>query len=480
MSALDPWPPTAVDLAEAVRRGEVSARAAVDRALAAVEATDGDLRAWVVVDAEGARTQAEAVDAAVAAGDDPGPLAGVPFGVKDLEHCAGLPTSYGSLVFADGPPAPRDSVMVARMRAAGAIPIGKTAAPEFGTLPFTHNRAQGTTHNPWHLDRTPGGSSGGSGSAVAAGHVPLATASDGGGSTRIPAHFCGLVGLKPSLGRVPHPDQIPSLTAVKGALTTTVADAARHLDVVAGPDDRDRYSLPAPVGVAGGSYEAASEVLEVGGLRVLWSADLGFAAVDPEVAGLAAEAAAALVAAAGLEPVTVPVAFEDPVRAWMSAGALDLWCDIERQHWPERADDFTPFVRFALEATSERPIRTLASSVDRRRRLDAQVAALFDPAAGIDVLLTPTAAVAAFPADGPPPVEIAGRQVSPAMAVPFTMLANLCGNAAISVPAGLTAEGLPVGLQIMGRRHAEDVVLRLARIFEQARPWARLAPLASG
>jgi aspartyl-tRNA(Asn)/glutamyl-tRNA(Gln) amidotransferase subunit A len=477
VTEIDPvWPMTVVDLAAAVRSGERTARWAVEQALAAIEARNDEVNAFVAVDVEGALASADEVDAAVARGEDPGPLAGVPFGVKDLEDAVGMVTSYGSVPFADHPPATRDSVMVGRMRGAGGIPVGKTAAPEFGTLQYTRSAAWGTTRNPWHPDRTPGGSSGGSGAAVAGGLVPIATASDGGGSTRIPASFSGLVGFKPTLGLIPHPDQIPSLTAVKGALTTTVRDAARHLDVSAGVDDRDRYSIPVPPALAGGSFEAAIEVLDVGGLRVMWSSDLGYAAVDPEVAELSAAAAEVLVAAAGLAPRDVDLALTDPVRTWLSAGSIDLWTDIERDMWPDRADDFTPFVRMALEVTADRPVRTLAPSDARRKQLDREVAAIFDRGTGVDVLLTPTTAVAAFAAEGPPPLEIAGRDVNPAMSVPFTMLANLCGNAACSVPAGVTSEGLPVGLQIIGRRHADATVLRLARIFEQAQPWARLAP----
>jgi aspartyl-tRNA(Asn)/glutamyl-tRNA(Gln) amidotransferase subunit A len=470
------WPPTVVELADAVRRGERTARGAVEAALATIAARNDELNAFVALDAEGALTAADQVDAAVARGEDPGPLAGVPFGVKDLEDCKGLPTSHGSVLFADGPAAEADSLMVGRMRAAGAIPVGKTAAPEFGTLQYTRTKAWGVTSNAWDPRTTPGGSSGGSAAAVAAGMVPFATASDGGGSTRIPAAFSGLVGFKPTLGRIPHPGQFTSLTAVKGVLTTTVADAARHLDVAAGPDDRDRYSLPAERGLPGGSYEAAIDELDVNGLRVQWSVDLGFAAVEPEVAELAAAAAEALVAAAGLKPVSRDVALTDPVAVWLSAGSADLWCGIERSWWPARADDFTPYVRYALEATFDKPVHTLASSVERRRRLDAEVAEIFDPLDGVDVLLTPTTAVAAFAAEGPSPTLIAGRDVSPAMSVPFTMLANLCGNAAASVPAGVTSSGLPVGLQIVCRRHADAEVLRLARILEQAQPWPRLAP----
>jgi aspartyl-tRNA(Asn)/glutamyl-tRNA(Gln) amidotransferase subunit A len=464
------WPPTAVELADAVRRGERSAVDAVEAALAAVEAGNGPLNAFVHVDGDLARKAAEAVDAAVARGDDPGPLAGVPFGVKDLEDCAGMPTSRGSLLFAGRGPVAEDSVHVARLRAAGAVPIGKTAAPEFGTLNFTKTKVSGVTRNPWDPSRTPGGSSGGSAAAVAAGLVPMATASDGGGSTRIPASFSGLVGMKPSFGRIPHPHVGESQTSVYGMLTTTVADAARHLDVVAGPDDRDRTSLPAPTV----RYEEAAETLDVAGLRAAWSPDLGFAVVDDEVEAVAREAAEALVAAAGLVRVDHDVELTDPVRLWLSAGAVDLWLDLEDGDWPARADDVTLWVRRSLEQTEHMEIPRLARVARRRWRLEEEVGAVF---AAVDVLLTPTTAVPAFAAEGPPPLEIGGRRVpNGAMATPFTMLANLCWNPAVSVPAGTTAAGLPVGLQVMVRRHADEVAIRLARVLEQARPWPRHAP----
>ena len=213
----DPWP-SVVELAESVRSGDTKAVDLLDRALAAIDKGNAALNAFVHVDAELARRAAEAVDAKVAGGEDPGSLAGVPFGVKDLEDCAGMPTSHGSLLYKGRPGVEHDSVHVSRLRAAGAVPVGKTAAPEFGTLNFTKTRAWGITRNPWDTDRTSGGSSGGSASAVAAGIVPFATASDGGGSTRIPAAFSGLVGIKASFGRVPNPGPNGSQTSALGAL----------------------------------------------------------------------------------------------------------------------------------------------------------------------------------------------------------------------------------------------------------------------
>jgi aspartyl-tRNA(Asn)/glutamyl-tRNA(Gln) amidotransferase subunit A len=304
---------------------------------------------------------------------------------------------------------------------------------------------------------------------VAAGLVPLATASDGGGSTRIPASFSGLFGFKPSHGRIAKPSDQASQTSVTGVLTTTVTDAARHLDVTAGPHGADRLSLPAP----SVTYETVIESLDVSRLRVGWSADLGFAAVDPEVEDLTRTAAEALAAAAGLALVDVDVRLTDPVQTWSSAGAVDLWLDLEPGMWPDAADDLTLFVRRVLEQTERYPVPSYARALQRRQQLQADCAALFDE---VDVLLTPATAVPAFAAEGPPPAQIAGREVTGAMSTPFTMLANLCWNPACSVPAEPTAAGLPVGLQVMGPRHADEVVLRLARLYEQARPWPRLAP----
>jgi len=471
--------PSATEIADAVRAGELRAVDVLERCIAEIERQNETLNAFVALDLDAARAAAQAIDDAVSRGEDPGPFAGVPIGVKDLEDCAGMTTSHGSMLYKDDPPKEADSIHLARLRAAGAIPVGKTAAPEFGTIQFTRTRAFGTTRNAWDPSRTPGGSSGGSAAAVAGGLVPMGTASDGGGSTRIPAGFSGLVGMKPSYGRIPHPSADPGQTAVYGVEVTTVTDAARHLDVVSGPDDTDRVTLPAP----GVIYEEAIETLDVSGLRIGWSLDLGFAVVDPEVAEVTRAAAETLAAAAGVSLIDVDVRLTDPIRTWLTAGAVTLWLEIdEHEHYPGRLPELTPLVRMALEAGHGAPVRSMVPALQRRLQLDADCAAIF---ADVDVLLTPTAAVPAFVAEGPSPTTIAGvdlvEAVGPlaagAMSVPFTMLANLAWNPACSVPAGLTSDGLPVGLQIMGRRHEDHTVLRLARLFEQAAPWPRHAPV---
>jgi aspartyl-tRNA(Asn)/glutamyl-tRNA(Gln) amidotransferase subunit A len=262
-----------------------------------------------------------------------------------------------------------------------------------------------------------------------------------------------------------------SQTSVYGAMVTTVADAARHLDVTAGPDDRDRTTLPPP----GLSYERAIEDVDLRGRKALWSADLGQFVVDPEVATLCQAAAAALADAAGIELVDVPFRPQDPLRMWLRSGALDLWDDLEEGHWPDRREDMTPLVRLGLDSTEGFTPWKLVKGARRRLQFEAEVAELF---AEVDFLLTPTTAVPAFDAEGPLPTTIAGREVAPGHANPFTMLANLCWNPAVSVPAGVTSDGLPVGFQVVGRRHQDHEVLRAARILEQARPWPRFAPEA--
>jgi len=463
------FPESAIEIAEAVRGGEASAREMVDRALERVEKSNERLNAFVHLDPDLAHKEADRIDQQVSKGKDPGPLAGVPFGVKDMDLCAGMPTTYGSLIHKGRPPADHDSLHVGRLRKAGAIPIGMTSCSEFGTVHFTHTKAWGTTRNPWNLELTPGGSSGGSGATVAAGVVPFATAGDGGGSTRIPAAFSGLVGMKPSYGRIPREEASTSQTAVWGALTRTVADAARHLDITAGPDDRDRTSLP----VSGIGYERAIEELETSGLRVLWSPDLGYARVDPEVLEITEAAAGSLIEAAQLDHGTDRVELTEPVKAWLGTGAIDIWLHLEKEDWPQRKDELVGHVRRNFEATESLPVPAYARFMQRRHRLEIEVAELFS---GIDILLTPTTAVPAFKAESPRDVRIGGEELDPAMTVPFTMLANLCWNPAISIPAGQTRAGLPVGLQVTVPRHRDELALRLGRIAEQINPWPLTAP----
>jgi aspartyl-tRNA(Asn)/glutamyl-tRNA(Gln) amidotransferase subunit A len=384
-----------------------------------------------------------------------------------------MPTTKGSRWFAGGEAKAADSLHVGRLRAAGAIPIGKTATPEFGAWAYTASPLLGVTRNPWDPSRTPGGSSGGSSAAVSAGMVPFCTASDGGGSIRTPAAFTGLVGLRPSYGRIPTlGDTHLAQNAVVGSLTTTVADTALLLDVMAGPDLRDRTCLPAPPG----SYVDALEQLDLSGLRVAWSADLGFALVDPEVAAIAEAAAHVFVTATGAELVDADVVFEDHTLTYAFMEGVDKFVGVGADLWTDRLDELDPLSVGGWKYLSRQTLPWQADVEADRRRLVHQVAALYD---GIDLLLTPMASVPAFAAEGPMPTEVYGQETHAGMSVALGFLASLVNLPALNVPAGLTAAGLPVGLQVVGPRHREDLVLAAAARYEVANPWPRHCPAAT-
>jgi aspartyl-tRNA(Asn)/glutamyl-tRNA(Gln) amidotransferase subunit A len=463
--------PTVADAAHRIRNGEESAASLVRWCLDTV-AANADLNAFVHVDAEGALAAAAVVDAAVAAGrgDELGPLAGVPFGVKDLEDCVGMPTTRGSRWFANTPSKRVDSIHVARLRAAGAIPIGKTATPEFGAWAYTASPLLGVTRNPWDLSRTPGGSSGGSSAAVSAGMVPFCTASDGGGSIRTPAAFTGLVGLRATYGRIPtFGDTHLAQNSVVGCLTTAVADTALLLDVMAGPDGRDRTCLPPPKD----PYLASLGRLDLSGRRVAWSKDLGFAVVDPEVAATCEQAARRFASATGAVMVERPVMLDDYTSTYAYIEGVDRFVGIDRPLWETRLDELDPLCAPAWKHLSRRTLPEAAAVELARRDLVTAVAALFDD---VDLLLTPMASVAPFAAEGPMPTNIDGVEVHAGMSVVLGFLANLVNLPAISLPAGLTSSGLPVGLQVIGPRFREDLVLAAAARYESAYPWPRHSP----
>lgn len=466
--------PTVIEAARSIREGSVTAEALTRRCIDAIDRHNGLLNAFVHLDVESALVAARTVDRAVASGAAAmlGPLAGIPFGVKDLENCAGMPTTRGSRWFADAPYQTVDDIHVARLRRAGAIPIGKTAAPEFGAWAYTASPLLGVTRNPWNPARTPGGSSGGSSAAVAAGLVPFCTASDGGGSIRTPAAFTGLPGLKPTYGRIPtfgvtHIAQ----NAVVGCLATTIADTALLLDVMAGPDARDRTCLPAPAG----SYVASLDSLDIRGVRAAWSLDLGFATVDPQVARLCEAAAQTLIAAIGAEQVDVRVELDDYIRVYAKIEGVDKFVNIDADLWQNRLGELDPLnvAGWAKARTVTLPKSAVVEAA--RRTLVHQIAAYFER---FDLLLTPMVARPAFNAEGPMPTDVAGVPGHGGMAVIHGMLANVANLPAISLPAGLTTDGLPVALQIIAPRYREDLLLAVARRYEIACPWPRHAPLA--
>ena len=449
------------ELVDRIRRRELSPVEVLRACLDRIERHNAALNAIVILDAERALAAARVAEQRLMAGEDLGPLGGVPFAVKDLEDVAGMRTTFGSPLFVDNVAAD-DSINVARLRAAGAHPIGKTNTPEFGAYMQTSNAVFGATRNPWHLERTPGGSSGGSAAALVAGLVPLVTASDGGGSIRHPAAFTGCVGLKPTFRRVPQRPQ-PILTfddtAVWGPLTLTVRDAARVADVTFGPSEEDPTALPA----AEGSYEAAIEEPPPR-LRIAWCADLG-QFVQPDVAREVA-ACAAVMAQLGheVEPFESRIPFVG--KAWSLTGAVTEY--LRHREALATPDLLDPMLREGLLRAQRSAADDLAYAYQRRTELVRWTAAAFDR---FDVLMMPTLPMEAFPIGVVHPIEIAGRAIRIHEAFPFTHPFNLSGHPALALPAGFTDAGLPASVQFVARRFREDLLLRLGRQFEQARPW---------
>jgi aspartyl-tRNA(Asn)/glutamyl-tRNA(Gln) amidotransferase subunit A len=437
--------------------------------LARIDETAPTLHAFVALrDREQLLADARAAEQRIARGRGR-PLEGIPLGVKDLEDAEGLVTSYGSLPFKDHLAA-RDSVQVERLRAAGAIVVGKTNAPEFGYTAITKNLLFGESRNPWDLERTPGGSSGGSAAAIAGGVVSLVTASDGGGSVRLPASMSGCFGLKPSFGRIPNESDLWVMedTSVQGPLTRSVADAALHLDLTAGPHPLDPNSLPHP----GVSYRALLDDMP-SGLRIGWSCDLGFAVVQSDVAEVAYDASRVFGELGhGLEDLV-----ESPPqmgREWGLVGAFELLGRLDAL-LPERESEFgRAFLKGVQAGRSMTPRRW--SEIRRlRQQLNLWCADTFER---YDLLLTPTVPFDPPPARGPFPAETEGRPQPMAGVASFTIPFNLSWHPAATVRAGFSRAGLPVGLQIVGPRHRDDLVLRAARAFERARPWHDDWPVA--
>jgi aspartyl-tRNA(Asn)/glutamyl-tRNA(Gln) amidotransferase subunit A len=464
---------TAVDMAAAVRSKEVSPVEVTRAILERIDRLNPRLNAYLTVCHDEALAEAASAEQAVARGDDLGPLHGVPVSIKDLTRTRDIRTTGGSLVYKDFLP-DEDAVTVERLRRAGAIVVGKTNTPEFGLIGTTENRLGDPCRNPWDTDRTTGGSSGGAGAAIAAGLGPIALGSDGGGSVRIPSGFCGLFGIKPTIGRVPHHGGIvpgwPTL-ALSGPMARTVEDGALMLDVIAGPDACDPFSLPAP----GMSFRESLDG-GVSSLRVAWTPDLGFAAVEPEVRRITADAAHRFAdlgcdveeAAPELDDeavmnIFVPIAFADE-----AAGIGQIY--------DEQTDLLCDYTRLTVEMGRRITGVQYVEAMGKRFELWARVRDFFH---AYDLLLLPTLACPAFPHYQWPTV-IDGREVRPFAWMPFTMPFNLTGQPAASVPCGWTDEGLPVGLQIVGRPFDEVTVLRAAAAFEAVWPWQDRKPDLAG
>jgi aspartyl-tRNA(Asn)/glutamyl-tRNA(Gln) amidotransferase subunit A len=458
-----------VELATEIRSGRASATEAVDDCRHEFERLNPHVNAFSYIDWDRAAHEAGAIDGAVTRGIDPGPLAGVPFGVKDIENCAGMPTTFGFIGFKGRGPAAEDDPNIARLRRAGAVPVGKTTTPEFAFNSVTSTPAFGTTRNPWDVSKTPGGSSGGSAAAVSAGIVPFATGTDEGGSVRSPAAFCGLVGLKPTHGLVARLDGL-SDTNTMSVLACSGRDTARLLDVMRGRDDRDKMSHNNEV-----SFEDLLRTALPTNLRAAWSSDFGYVPVEREVCEVASQAAHRLASAVGLDLSTTDHVFLNANDAWMPIVSHRIRSQLEwLRIWPERLEELSDTPRQWLEQFGSPTPKVYGQALELRGRVEAEMAAFFGD---YDLLLTPTVACAAFNAEGPIPEVIDGRDATATGAEAFTMVANLAWLPAISIPAGLTAAGLPVGLQVIGRRWSDGLLLQLAHLYESASPWPHNAPL---
>jgi aspartyl-tRNA(Asn)/glutamyl-tRNA(Gln) amidotransferase subunit A len=457
------WKP-AHELAAMIRKRELKPSELMDVTIRRIEQTNPKINAFVALRADAAMAEARALDEKIARGEKVGTLAGLPLGVKDLEDTVGLVNSHGSKPFKDNV-SKADSIQVARLKAAGAIVIGKTNAPEFGYTAFTKNLLFGPTRNPWNLERTPGGSSGGTSAAISAGVVPISTGSDGGGSVRIPACYTGCYGLKPNYGRIPNDPTLGMQqwndTSVHGPITRTVRDAAIFMDAVVGYHPADPDSLPHP----GISYESILEGLPKK-LRIAFHPDFG-QLVQHDVAREIAKAAAVF-KDLGHSVTTIDDAVPDTGRAWMQVGAGQGYAML--YEWLEKYhDDFGRAFATGTDAAVRVTWKHMGAAYRRRTEFNEWCQRVFER---FDLLLCPVLPTEAFPAKGPMPTEINGQPLKhPLDAVVFTYPFNMSGHPGASVRAGLTDSGLPCGLQIVAERHREDLVLQASYAYEEARPW---------
>jgi amidase/aspartyl-tRNA(Asn)/glutamyl-tRNA(Gln) amidotransferase subunit A len=475
----------ATELAARIRRRDISPIEVVETHLRQIEERNSAINAYTVVLAEQAMDAARGAEAAVMSGRPLGPLHGVPIAIKDLDDVAGAPTSMGSLAVLDRVPK-TSAAAVERLIGAGAIVLGKTNTPEFGHKGITDNLRFGPTSTPWKVGYNSGGSSGGSAAAVADGMAALAQGTDGGGSVRIPAAFSGVVGYKPSFGRVPsvtRPDAFlwgHPLVHI-GPLARTVADAALMTSVMAGPHASDPLTLPDD----GVDYLRGAESM-ARSFRVAFSPRLGDFPVDERVASVVRRAVEALrhtcIEVDEVEP-DFKADHDTLARLWVRLISVH-YAAIAR-HWKqagvdllgEHAEKLTPEFRQMLIEAQTIPAVDHALDDVLRTGVFVGLQALFER---YDLIVSPTLAIPPVrnSSDGNTigPTEIGGTRVDPLIGWCMTYPINFTGHPAISVPAGLTPEGLPVGLQIIGRRHADETVLALAGRLEQTQPWFRSYP----
>ncbi len=460
-----PWLGDTCSLVDAFRAGERSPLEELEASLAAVE--QSTLNAFSYVDPERARAAARDADVQR-------PFGGVPIGIKELTQVEGWPHTEASLVFKDRVAA-QSATMVRRLvDDGGAVPFGLTTSSEFGGINLTFTKLNGATANPWNTAHTPGGSSGGSASAVAGGLCTIASGGDGGGSIRIPAGFTGLLGLKHTYGRIPKgPEMVmASMTAVWGCLARSARDAARWLDVTNGFDPRDPFSLPRVEG-----YEAGldSHRSALRGRRVAIVPSLGTAVVHPELEEAVRRHGELLAKDAGMELVELDIHVPELSFEWAIAGLSEIVMELG-DSYPGCEDDLTMEIGFGMKVAHQ------VYDIKSRGRIEAQriamnecMAAIFDQ---VDIVIASTNPDVAFDSAGPMPQKVGGVTTQLGNNGALTIPSNIYGNPAVSIPIGVSVErgGLPYGMQVLAPHHREDWLLDLARIVERERPWPLVAP----
>ena len=465
-----PWLGDSCSLVDAFRRGERSPVEELQATYAAIDASE--LNAFCFTPREEALAAAAKADVSL-------PFGGVPVGVKELDPVEGWPYTDACVVFEDRV-APHTSIMVERIRdQGGAVLAGLTTASEFGGVNVTRTVLHGVTRNPWNTERTPGGSSGGTASAVAGGLVTIATGGDGGGSIRIPAGFTGLFGLKATFGRIPRGPRAPigNITVTIGCLSRSVRDTARWYDVCNGYDGRDQFSLPR---VEGWERDLGTHVESLRGLRVAVVADWGGATVAPAMWQQLEAAADRLIAAAGMVRVDgIDTSLPNMGAAWGISGGIGTYAQLA-EFWPECKDVLTPEIRGGMRVTQERYDLDARVKIEQRRvELNDRLARIFDVShGGVDLVMTASNPDVAFAAEGPLPTEFGGISAGAGNNGRLTFPANMHGNPAISVPAG-TLDGLPIGLQVIGRHHTDQQLLDIGLVVERNEPWPLVAPAAA-
>lgn len=466
---------SATDLLKFVSTKQVSPVELAELFFSRIDRLDSQLNSYLLLTSDVAMEAAKDAEAAVSRADELGPLHGLPISIKDTQMTGGVRTTQGSLIFKDRVPK-KDSAIVERVKAAGAIILGKTNVSEFGVVGTGENLLGEYGRNPWDTERTPGGSSAGAAAAVAGYLCPVATGSDGGGSIRIPSNFCGIYGIKPTQGRVSgytglDGPPMPYAFSQNGPLSRTVRDSALLLQVLAGYDVRDPTSLrQVPPDFVGAVDK------DIRGLRIAWSTDFGYARVDQDVLDVTSRGAQVFEEEFGCHVEESNFTMDPPYDTFGPIMAADFHSNYG-PHLEDRKVDVTEYVKFFLELGARVTAADYARALGHVDRLRARMTDLFET---YDLLLSPTACFPAF-RYGEFPGEISGISEYPDQYWngAFTLPINIIGHPAATVPAGFSSDGLPIGLQIVGRKYDEETVIGASAAFERARPWIQHRPPVS-